>query len=393
MESRPQPSFDNTEVAFGGKSNRELKRAYWLFKLIGNPALVRLGKVMTNTALALRIPIGWAIKGNIFKQFCGGENIAECNRAAQSLSAYGIGTILDYSVEGKDSEADFENTKAETLLTIEAASKDKSIPFCVFKVTGLARFELLEKVNAKTSLTDQESMEWQRVRNRVDEVCNHATKHQVPIFIDAEDSWIQDAIDLLADEMMEKYNSGKAIVYNTIQLYRHDRLAFLKASHQRAQTHNYFLGVKLVRGAYMEKERARAQAMSYRDPIQPDKISCDKDFDAAVRFCLDNIDRIAVCAGTHNEQSSLMLAKEMDARGINRSDKRVFFAQLFGMSDHISFNLANAGFNVAKYVPYGPIREVLPYLIRRAQENTSVKGQTGRELSLIQREMQRRKLA
>ena len=393
MESRPQPSFDNTEVAFGGKSNRELKRAYWLFKLIGNPALVKLGKVMTNTALTLRIPIGWAIKGNIFKQFCGGENIAECNRATQSLSAYGIGTILDYSVEGKDSEADFENTKAETLLTIEAAAKDKSIPFCVFKVTGLARFELLEKVNAKTALTDQESMEWQRVRNRVDQVCSHAAKHQVPTFIDAEDSWIQDAIDLLADEMMEKYNSSKAIVYNTVQLYRHDRLAFLKASHQHAMDCNYFLGVKLVRGAYMEKERARAQAMGYRDPIQPDKNSCDNDFDAAVSYCLDHIDRIAVCAGTHNEQSSLMLAKEMDARGISRSDKRVHFAQLFGMSDHISFNLANAGFNVAKYVPYGPIREVIPYLIRRAQENTSVKGQTGRELSLIQREMQRRKLA
>lgn len=393
MESRPQPSFDNTEIAFGGKSNRELKRAYWLFKMIGNPSLVKLGKVMTHTALAMRIPIGWAIKGNIFKQFCGGENITECNRAAQSLAQYGIGTILDYSVEGKDNESDFENTKAETILTIEAAAKNPAIPFCVFKVTGLARFELLEKVNAKNGLTDQETLEWQRVRNRVDAVCAHAAQFNAPIFIDAEDSWIQDAIDMLADEMMEKYNAAKAIVYNTIQLYRHDRLAFLKSSYQRAQSHNYFIGVKLVRGAYMEKERVRALAMGYRDPIQPDKISCDRDFDNALRFCLDNIDRIAICAGTHNEQSSLFLAKEMDARGIDRSDKRVFFAQLFGMSDHISFNLANAGYNVAKYLPYGPIREVMPYLIRRAQENTSVKGQTGRELSLIQREMQRRKLA
>ena len=347
---------------------------------------------MTHTALTLRIPIGWAIKGNIFKQFCGGETIHECRRATQGLSKFNIGTILDYSVEGKENESDFENTKAETILTIEAAAKDPSIPFCVFKVTGIARFALLEKVNAKTALSEQETLEWQRVRNRVEMICAHAAQVGVPIFIDAEDSWIQDAIDDLANEMMDTFNKQKAIVYNTIQLYRHDRLAFLKSSHQLASTGNYFLGVKLVRGAYMEKERTRAQSMGYTDPIQPDKTSCDRDFDLAVAFCLDNIDRISLCAGTHNEQSSMMLATAMDQRAINRNDKRVFFAQLFGMSDHLSFNLANAGYNVAKYLPYGPIREVIPYLIRRAQENTSVKGQTGRELALIQREMKRRKM-
>jgi proline dehydrogenase len=392
MESRPQPSFDNTEIAFGGKSNSELKRAFWLFKLIGNPLLVKAGKFMTHTALTLRIPIGWAIKGNIFKQFCGGETIHECRRATQGLSKFNIGTILDYSVEGKENESDFENTKAETILTIEAAAADPSIPFCVFKVTGIARFALLEKVNAKTALSEQETLEWQRVRNRVEMICAHAAQVGVPIFIDAEDSWIQDAIDDLANEMMDTFNKQKAIVYNTIQLYRHDRLAFLKSSHQLAATGNYFIGVKLVRGAYMEKERTRAQSMGYTDPIQPDKTSCDRDFDLAVAFCLDNIDRISLCAGTHNEQSSMMLATAMDQRAINRNDKRVFFAQLFGMSDHLSFNLANAGYNVAKYLPYGPIREVIPYLIRRAQENTSVKGQTGRELALIQREMKRRKM-
>ena len=392
MELRPQPSFDNTEIAFSGKTNAELKRAYWLFKLIGNPSLVVTGKVLTQLAVQLRIPIGWAIRGNIFKQFCGGETIVQCISAVDSLGKFGIGTILDYSVEGKDDEADFENTKAEIMLTIREAAEKNSIPFSVFKVTGVARFALLEKVNANDALTETERLEWERVQARVDAICAYAQQCNVPVFIDAEDSWIQDAIDHLADAMMERYNTHRAIVYNTIQLYRHDRLAFLKASFERARQKNYYLGVKLVRGAYMEKERKRAAEKGYADPIQPDKASSDRDFDLATNFCLDHIDRIALCAGTHNEQSSLTLAQAIDTRNIQRNDKRIFFAQLYGMSDHISYNLANAGFNVAKYLPYGPIREVMPYLIRRAQENTSVKGQTGRELTLIQREMTRRKV-
>jgi proline dehydrogenase len=332
------------------------------------------------------------LRGNIFKQFCGGETIVQCGRAVESLGKFNIGTILDYSVEGKENEADFENTKAEIMLTVQEASRSKSIPFSVFKITGIARFELLEKMNDLSPLSSTEKLEWERVEARVDAICAHAAKHKVPIFIDAEDSWIQDAIDRLADSMMARYNTEQAIVYNTIQLYRHDRLAFLKTSHQKAIDQHYFLGVKLVRGAYMEKERTRALSMGYIDPIQPTKEASDRDFDLAVAYCLDNIDRIAVCAGTHNEESSLRLASAIDARKLNRNDKRIFFAQLFGMSDHISYNLANAGFNVAKYLPYGPIREVIPYLIRRAQENTSVKGQTGRELSLIQKEMKRRRL-
>jgi proline dehydrogenase len=392
MEIRPQPSLDNTEIAFGGKSNAELKRAYWLFKLIGNPALVVAGRIFTNIALTLRIPIGWALRGNIFKQFCGGENIGQCRNAVESLGKFNIGTILDYSVEGKESEADLENTKAEIMLTVQEAARSQSIPFSVFKVTGIARFSLLEKVNASAALSEMEQLEWERVEARVDAICAHAAHYDVPIFIDAEDSWIQDAIDSLANKMMAKYNTSRAIVYNTVQLYRHDRLAFLKKSHELAVHQNFFLGVKLVRGAYMEKERARAAEMGYADPIQPNKEASDRDFDLAVSYCLDHIDRISLCAGTHNEKSSLHLAQGIDERNIDRNDKRIYFAQLYGMSDHISFNLANAGYNVAKYLPYGPIREVIPYLIRRAQENTSVKGQTGRELTLIQREMKRRKV-
>jgi proline dehydrogenase len=392
MEIRPQPSLDNTEIAFGGKSNAELKRAYWLFKLIGNPALVVAGRVFTNIALTLRIPIGWALRGNIFKQFCGGENIGQCRNAVESLGKFNIGTILDYSVEGKESEADFENTKAEIMLTVQEAARSQSIPFSVFKVTGIARFSLLEKVNASAELSEVEKLEWERVMARVDAICAHAAQYDVPIFIDAEDSWIQDAIDALANKMMARYNTQRAIVYNTVQLYRHDRLQFLKTSHELAISQNFFLGVKLVRGAYMEKERVRAAEKGYQDPIQPTKEASDRDFDLAVTYCVEHIDRISVCAGTHNEKSSLHLANAIDERNIHRNDKRIYFAQLYGMSDHISFNLANAGFNVAKYLPYGPIREVIPYLIRRAQENTSVKGQTGRELTLIQREMKRRRV-
>lgn len=392
MQTDPIVSFENTEVAFAGKTNAELNRAFYMFKLIGSPALVKVGDVMVNAALKMGIPIGWAIKGNIFKHFCGGETIAECARATKILDQGKIGTILDYSVEGKESEEDFDATKEETLRTIRTAQNNEHIPFCVFKVTGVARFALLEKVNANAQLDAKEQAEWERVKMRVDEICRLSFETGTPVFIDAEDSWIQDAIDGLANAMMEKYNQKDFIVYNTLQLYRHDRLAYLKQCHQEAKTKGYKLGFKLVRGAYMEKERERAQQMNYLDPIQPNKEAADRDFDLAVEYCIEHIQDIAICCGSHNELSSLKLATLMVNKGIDRNDKRVYFAQLFGMSDHISFNLAHAGFNVAKYVPYGPIKEVLPYLIRRAKENTSVKGQTGRELSLIIKEKQRRRI-
>jgi len=387
-------SLENTQIAFSGKNNYELNRAYLLFKLVSSNKLVKFGKVFTDCALKIKFPINFIIKPTIFKHFCGGENIEECDLTIQDLAKFRIGTILDYSVEGKQSEKDFDRTTKETIATIEKANGNNSIPFCVFKVTGLARFALLEKLNNKldgSNLTAQEKEEFERVRQRVDAICKRSFQTGTPVFIDAEESWIQDVIDMLAVDMMKLYNKEKAIVFNTLQMYRHDRLAYLKNEFENAKSQGYYMGLKIVRGAYMEKERKRAQEMGYSSPIQPDKASTDSDYDAAIKFCVENNQHIAICAGTHNEESSLYLANLMDQFGIDHQSKSVYFAQLLGMSDHISYNLANASYNVAKYVPYGPVKDVLPYLIRRAEENTSVAGQTGRELSLIMKEKARRK--
>lgn len=384
-------SFDNTQIAFISKSDSDLKQSYWLFKLIGNPTLVKYGGGLAP--LGLKLGFKGLIKSTIFKQFVGGENIADCNKTIEQLGKYNIGTILDYSVEGKESETDFDNCCKETIETIHRAKNDKNIPFSVFKVTGLARFALLEKVTAKQNLSSEESAEYERVRERVRKICEEAYTNKQPLFIDAEESWIQQAIDDLANENMARYNKNEAIVYNTFQLYRKDRLAYLKTSLEMGKTNGYHVGAKLVRGAYMEKERARAAEMNYPSPIQDTKANSDKDYDLAVEFCVENIDRMGLCAGTHNEKSSLLLVDLMKKKNIAANDKRVFFSQLLGMSDHISYNLSQNGYNVAKYVPYGPVKEVLPYLIRRAQENTSVKGQTGRELSLIIKEKERRSKA
>jgi len=384
-------SFDNTAISFSGKSDRDLNRSYWLFKLIGNPAFVKIGKGLTTFAISARLPIRGIIKATIFRQFVGGETIEECLRTIEALGRYNIGAILDYSVEGKETEADFDSCTRETIATIDRARGDKHIPFSVFKITGLARFALLEKVSSGKKLSVEEEQEFGRVHDRVNRICRYAHEQGVPIFIDAEESWVQQAMDDLANEMMRLYNKERVIVYNTFQLYRKDRLSYLQESFLAAEKGNYLLGAKLVRGAYMEKERKRAADLGYPSPIQDTKEATDRDYDKALAFCVDNIDRVALCAGTHNEKSSMYLTGLMKQKNIAPSDKRIYFSQLLGMSDHISFNLANAGYNVAKYVPYGPVKEVLPYLIRRAQENTSVKGQTGRELSLIIREKKRRK--
>jgi proline dehydrogenase len=383
-------SFNNTEIAFSGKTKKDLNRSFWLFKMVSNPTFVSIGKSMTTFAIKLHLPIKGMIKATIFKQFCGGETIQECDRAIKELGQFHIGTILDYSVEGKETEKDFDACATETMATIEKAKGDDHIPFCVFKVTGLARFDLLEKVTAKESLTVEEQKEFEHVQHRVNSICKAAHDAAKPIFIDAEESWIQLAIDELANQMMAQYNIQQPIVYNTFQLYRKDRLAYLKHSFELANKNNYFLGAKLVRGAYMEKERARAIEKNYPSPIQDTKADTDRDYDAALLFCAENVNKIAICAGTHNENSSMKLAELMKEKNIQGANQHIFFSQLLGMSDHISYNLANAGYNVAKYVPYGPVNEVLPYLIRRAQENTSVKGQTGRELSLIIKEKERR---
>lgn len=381
-------SFDNTENAFKAKTNNDLNRSYWLFKMVGNPAMVKLGAKFAPLGLA--IGFKGVIKNTIFKQFVGGETIHDCDKTIAELGKYNIGTILDYSVEGKESETDFDACCKETIETIHKAKSNQHIPFCVFKVTGLARFELLVKVSAKLTLTQSEEEEFNRIKQRVALICKTAHDANQPIFIDAEESWIQPAIDDLANENMAQFNLTSVIVYNTFQLYRSDRLSYLQDTIAKAKTNGFYVGAKLVRGAYMEKERERAKEMNYASPIQNTKQDSDKDYNLALDVCINNISIVGICAGTHNEQSSLHLVDLMYKHQISNSDKRIYFSQLLGMSDHISYNLSLAGYNVAKYVPYGPVKEVLPYLIRRAQENTSVKGQTGRELGLIIKEKQRR---
>lgn len=385
-------SFDNTEVAFRGKSKGDLNRAYWLFKVVSSPTMVRFGKWATNVALRLKLPIKAIIKKTIFRQFCGGESIQESLKASKTLASRNVKTILDYSIEGKTKEEDFDKTVQEIIGTIREGENNKNIPFAVFKVTGICLHDILEKSNdGIENLSTEEKKDYDKLKERVSIICSEAYNRNVPIFIDAEESWIQNTIDRLAYEMSVKFNQKTAIVYNTVQLYRHDRLAFLKSEIARADKENFKLGVKLVRGAYMEKERARAEEQGYPSPIQPNKDAADKDFNASLKVVIERIDRVSFCAGTHNEESSMLLVKLLKEYGVDSSDPRAYFAQLLGMSDHISFNLADNDLMVAKYVPYGPIKEVLPYLIRRADENTSVTGQTGRELSLIMKERKRRK--
>lgn len=391
METSSKISFDNLENAFASKSNGEIEQAYWLFKAIGNPSLVKTGSSVAEWALRNHLPVKGMIKGTIFKQFCGGENIQECTLTINKLGNYGVGSILDYSVEGKEDEKDLDHACEEIIATVKRAKGDQQIPFSVFKVTGLARHYILEKVSAGESLSDADKAEFDRVAKRVQRICEEGFNQNVRVFIDAEESWIQKAIDDMATDNMERYNKERAIIYNTLQMYRHDRLSFLKVSYEKAAQGNYFLGLKLVRGAYMEKERERAIELKYPSPIQPDKESTDRDYNEALRFCVEHIERISICAGTHNEESSLLLTELMSKKGLSKSDDRIYYSQLLGMSDHISFNLAKEGYKVAKYVPYGPINSVLPYLTRRAQENTSLAGQMGRELSLLLAEKKRRK--
>ena len=394
-------SFDNTEIAFRSKNKQDLQRAYWLFKIIGAPSIVKIGKLLTPLALRLKLPIKGVIKKTIFKQFCGGESIQECDHTIEQLAAFGIGTILDYSVEGKTQEDDFEKTTQIIIETIEKSATDKHIPFAVFKITGIAQHHLLELVSSQLratrkgenfrEFTPSERAGISAIMERIDRICAAAARHQTRLFIDAEETWIQTAIDQWTFDMMCKYNQTHCIVYNTVQMYRHDRLAYLRTELERAKNAGIKYGVKLVRGAYMEKERARAQAMGYPSPIQPDKASTDKDYDAALDFLVANRAVFSVCAGTHNENSSMYLATLLHKEQVAPNDPKFYFAQLLGMSDHISYNLSDAGYQVAKYVPFGPVQEVLPYLLRRADENTSVAGQTSRELGLIIKERARRK--
>ncbi|MES2731813.1 MAG: proline dehydrogenase family protein [Bacteroidota bacterium] len=389
-------SLEDTSIAFSAKSEGKLYKMYWLFASMNNKRLVKMGTTLIKTAFKYHMPIKMLLKYTVFEHFCGGETIQDCERTIQELGQFGIGTILDYSVEGEKTAAGFNRTMQETLSTIEKAATSNTIPFSVFKVTGIAATDLLEKVQSGTLLTEAEKKDYEQVRSRVNMICQRAYALKVRVFIDGEESWIQDTIDALAYEMMEQYNKEEAIVFNTFQLYRWASLDNLRKAVQQAEAEGYYLGVKLVRGAYMEKESRRALEKGYRDPVQPNKAACDGDFNAATLLCLDargitSNPRISLCLGTHNEDSCYLLVEEMKNCGIALNDSGIWFAQLYGMSDNISYNLAAAGYNVAKYVPYGPVEAVMPYLFRRAEENSSVAGQSSREFNLIKKEIARRK--
>ncbi|ALL07630.1 proline dehydrogenase [Pedobacter sp. PACM 27299] len=394
MEIFPKKTlnFDNTEVAFRNQSNSELNAGYWLFKVISSNFLTKVGPPITNFFLNIGLPIKSIIKATIFKHFCGGETIAECEHTIEQLAAGNVGTILDYSVEGEEEESVFDFTCEEIIRTINRAAGDQRLPISVFKVTGIGRFGLLEKLDAKQALTAAEEAEFAKVKARCEKICRVAYDKNVPIMVDAEETWIQDTIDELAIDMMRLFNRERIIVYNTYQMYRHDKLADMKADHLIAKAAGYILGVKMVRGAYMEKERKRAEEMGYLSPIQPNKAASDRDYDESLNYCMAHIEEIAIVCGTHNEDSCRVLAELLDKHKVDHNHPHVYFAQLLGMSDNLSFNLSDAGYNVAKYVPYGPIKAVMPYLFRRAQENTSIAGQTSRELGLIMKEKQRRRL-
>ncbi len=385
------PDFNNLEVAFSSKSNTDLNRAYWLFKAMSSNFLVMNGQKFLNIALALRLPVTPIIKSTIYKHFCGGEDIDDCNKTVKALWQNRIGSVLDYSVEGDENESNFEHTTNEIISNINRARGDSAVPFCVFKVTGICGFHLLERVASGKPLSNADQTAFEKCKERIFRICSKAAANDVRVFIDAEESWIQQPVDDITDAMMENFNRIKAIVYNTVQLYRTDRLEFLKLSHQKSRSKGYMLGVKLVRGAYMEKERERAAEMGYASPVHASHEATNTDYNLALQYCMDHFGDIAVCAGTHNEKSSYLLVELMMKKNIPANHPDIWFSQLLGMSDHISYNLAKSGFNVTKYVPYGPVKSVLPYLIRRAQENTSIGGQTGRELRMIIAEKKRRR--
>ncbi len=383
--------FDNTQIAFALKTKSQLERAYLLFKMIGNQKLVSIGTTLTNFALKLHLPVEGLIRATVFDHFCGGVNEQDCLKVVDEMFTKGVSSVLDYSVEGKEEEVQFDATLAMTLKTIEFASQNKAIPFAVFKPTGLGRFYLYEKLGEKKPLTSSENSEWSRVVDRFDRICKSAHDKNVLLLIDGEESWMQDAADDLVINMMQKYNKQKAIISNTLQMYRWDRLDYLKKIHQKASEENFFVGMKIVRGAYMEKENKRALEKGYPSPICESKEATDKNYNEALSYMMQHLDKMMIFAGTHNEESSYLLMDLMQKNSISKNDSRIWFGQLYGMSDNISYNLAANGFNNAKYLPFGPVRDVMPYLIRRAQENTSVAGQTSRELYMLNKERERRK--
>ena len=390
-------SLENTQHAFAYKSNADLRKARFLFSVIQSPLVVSIATNVTPFLMKSGLPINGLIRSTIFKQFVGGETLEDSARVTKQLGSYCVQVILDYGVEAKEGEENFDAVTEKIIEAVEFAATEKNVPFVSVKLTGLASMNLLETLNEaprlRSGIHDSESQtaEWERVRERMYAICDVANEKGIGILIDAEETWIQDPIDRLAIELMGVYNKEKVVVYNTYQLYRHDRLHFLKLSHKLAVEGNFLLGAKLVRGAYMEKERERALAMNYPSPIHDDKNATDADFDAATLYCIQNKENISLIVASHNEHSNLSIVTKMQELGMSNNDTKVHFSQLFGMSDHISFNMALENYNVSKYLPFGPIQDVIPYLMRRAQENSSVNGQTNRELLLIRKELARRK--
>ena len=383
--------FNNLKVAFKDKSDFEINRSLLIFSIISNPVISKSLITLTKTLIKLKIPVGFFIKHTIFKQFCGGTNINNAKTTIDKLWKSKIGSILDYSVEGKDKEVDFKRVKNETINNIIKASKSSKIPFAVFKPTGLTKFSLLEKINSNQNLNSNEIIEKQKFINRIEEICKTSYNYKTPVFVDAEESWIQDGIDMIVLSMMKKYNKKEVYIYNTLQMYRTDRLNYLNKIISVAKKEKFLLGIKLVRGAYHQQEIDRALKLKYDIPVFKTKNKSDESFNKSLKICCDNINYISICAGTHNEYSSQLLIDLMKKNNIDKSDPRIYFSQLLGMCDHISYNIAEHGFNTAKYVPYGPIKDVIPYLIRRAEENTSISGQMNRDLSNIISEKKRRK--
>ena len=386
----PQVDFSDTKIAFADRSDSELRRSHLLFSLMNYPLLVKAGTRLATFALRLHLPVKGLVKATIFKQFCGGESIEEARKVIRKLGKSNIKTILDYGVEGKETEADFDRTAAYLAKTLEYAREDEDIHIISTKLSGLFRFAILEKVSNGEALAEKEQEEYERGKGRVDKICKAAFESGIGVHIDAEESWIQGAVDEIAWEMSRRYNKKAPTVINAVQLYRKGRLQFIKDSLQHARENGYLCAVKLVRGAYMEKERQRAREMGYPSPIQESLEDTHRAYNEGLKFCIDNIGELYVCNATHNEQSCRYQVELMEKKGLEPGHPLVATAQLYGMSDNLSFNMADAGFNVEKYLPYGPVREVIPYLIRRTQENTSVGGQMSRELQLIRKELQRR---
>jgi proline dehydrogenase len=388
----PTSLFDNTETAFKLKSDSELERAYFLFKMISKEPLVKIGAAVTKFALNVNLPVEGLIRSTVFDHFCGGVNERDCMHTVEKLFDVGVSSVLDFSVEGKEEDKQFDATANKVIELTQLAQNMEAMPFSVFKPTGFGRFKIYQKVTENQPLTEEEKLYWKNIENRYDRVAKVAHDCGIRLLIDAEESWMQDAADSLCEAMMEKYNSERAIVFNTLQCYRWDRLDYLKNLHQRAKQKGYKLGFKIVRGAYMEKENERAAEKGYKTPICESKKATDDNFNEIMKYILDNLNDIELFVGTHNENSTYLAMELMEKKSIARSDDRIWFGQLFGMSDHISFNLGAEGYNVAKYIPFGPVKDVMPYLIRRAEENTSVAGQTSRELTLLKKEKERRKL-